>query len=117
MIRRCYAEDGSNYQFYGGKGVGVCEEWRTSYTTFRDWARSSGYSDELELDRIDPEKNYGPDNCRWLSSRENVKRSRLYFSPETDAALQRYAQELGVGITVAIVGIVTSYLEQRPTTR
>lgn len=56
-------------------GVELCEEWK-NFHKFREWAVSSGFSVSLTIDRIDPEKGYNPDNCRWVTLIENVKRKR-----------------------------------------
>ena len=67
MKDRCYNANAKNYEYYGGRGIAICEEWRTSYEAFRGWANSNGYKDGLSLDRIDPDKDYSPDNCRWIT--------------------------------------------------
>lgn len=74
MRQRCTNEKHHAYQLYGGKGVGVCSEWQT-YSGFKDWALSHGYRDDLSIDRIDPDKGYSPDNCRWITLSENVARA------------------------------------------
>lgn len=74
------------YKYYGAKGIKVCEEWENSYRNFRDWALAQGISDEmlgrhkLTLDRIDSNKDYSPQNCRFVdmktqgNNRSNNKR-------------------------------------------
>lgn len=76
MRQRCENSAASNYQWYGGKGILVCEDW-IDYARFREWALDSGYADDLEIDRIDASGNYEPGNCQWITKSENVRRSRL----------------------------------------
>ena len=58
----------------------MCDEWRKSYMAFRDWAKTHGYADGLELDRIDVNGGYNPGNCRWISHHEQSlnRRDTLY---------------------------------------
>ena len=66
MRSRCNNPNTINYKYYGEKGIKVCEEW-DSFMNFYDWATNNGYSDELTLDRLSPDGNYEPKNCRWIS--------------------------------------------------
>lgn len=61
-----------SYRFYAGKGIRVCEEW-LDFTVFRDWALANGWEEGLELDRKESDKNYTPDNCRWVTHKENMR--------------------------------------------
>lgn len=56
---------------YLDKGVIVCEEWRTYFLPFYEWSILNGFKPELEIDRIDNDGNYCPENCRWISHKEN----------------------------------------------
>lgn len=67
MVSRCYKEEAKDYEYYGGRGIEIYEEWRNSYKEFYEWSMQSGYTDSLTLDRIDSEEDYTPDNCRWVS--------------------------------------------------
>lgn len=71
MKRRCYQKGSVSYHNYGAKGITVCDEWLESSKAFFDWALSNGYGDDLEIDRIDNLKGYSPDNCRFVSRRDN----------------------------------------------
>lgn len=86
MLKRCETASANRYEFYGGRGIEVCEEWH-EYENFRKWAYENGYYEQdkdiprgrkLSIDRIDPNGNYEPGNCRWVTLSENVK-SRNYF--------------------------------------
>lgn len=76
MRQRCRNPNTKVYKWYGGRGITICQEWLDSYVTFRDWALAHGYADNLTLDRINPDGNYCPENCRWLTQSENKPRKR-----------------------------------------
>lgn len=82
MKQRCISPKSRTAKYYSKKGITVCKEW-LDYATFRSWAYMNGYHDQspktplkeiLSIDRIDPNKGYSPENCRWISFSENAKR-------------------------------------------
>lgn len=81
MKKRCYNSKNKFFKDYGGRGITVCDEWRDDFAKFRDWAMANGYREGLSIDRIDNDKGYSPDNCRWTTREEqgNNKRSNRTF--------------------------------------
>lgn len=63
MKCRCNDSNHPTYKWYGARGIRVCGEWSESYISFREWAITHGYKEGLELERIDVNKGYNPDNC------------------------------------------------------
>lgn len=76
MRERCYSTKNKRYDVYGGRGIKVCDEWRGDFVPFRDWAFDNGFSEELQLDRIDTNGDYSPDNCRWVTVGQNNQNRR-----------------------------------------
>ncbi len=102
MKNRCYNPKATNYEDYGGRGITVCDEWRHNYLAFSTWAKQNGYGGNLSIDRIDNNKGYSPENCRWVDNfaQGNNKRSNAVFTigGETKTVTQ-WAREYGINPT------------------
>lgn len=75
MRQRCFNPNNKAYKWYGARGISVCDEWN-DYAAFRKWAISHGYEKGLTIDRIDSNRDYCPENCRWVSQSIQGKNRR-----------------------------------------
>lgn len=112
MKNRCYNSNRKEYKNYGGRGITICDEWinkeRVSenhasntkgWIAFKKWALSNGYADNLTIDRIDNEKGYSPENCRWVTIKEQNNNQRtnclITYHGKTQNLVQ-WCEELGL---------------------
>lgn len=88
MVNRCHNSKNYSFTRYGALGVTVCNRWRageSGMTGFECFLLDMGERpDERTLDRIDGMKGYGPDNCRWASSKEQ----RANITPDGDKRMR-----------------------------
>lgn len=75
MKGRCENPKRSNYHNYGGRGIRVCEEWHEA-SSFVKWALENGYKKGLQLDRIDNNGHYCPENCHFVTPKQNNRNRR-----------------------------------------
>lgn len=111
MIQRCYNSNNKHYKNYGGRGITICSEWydksltkdtkghfcTKGWLSFYSWSITHGYMDNLTIDRIDNNKNYSPDNCRWVSRKEqsnNTRRNCLITYKGRTQTLMQWCEEL-----------------------
>lgn len=76
MLARCYNPKHIHYDLYGGRGIKVCDLWKNDKKEFFSWAMNNGYSNELQIDRIDSNKDYSPENCRFVTKLQNQNNRR-----------------------------------------
>ena len=60
---------------YIDRGIDICDKWH-DFENFRNWSLNNGYKENLEIDRIDNNKGYSPENCRWVTHNKNMRNTR-----------------------------------------
>ncbi len=96
MRQRCNDPSFHAYRLYGALGIKVCEEWE-DFAIFYSWAINNGYKDNLTLDRIDNYSGYSPDNCRWVTPRDqmqNLKHNVIIYYNDEKLNLAQLARKL-----------------------
>lgn len=100
MISRCYNPHRPEYPNYGARGIRVCDEWRT-FKPFQEWALSHGYKKDLEIDRIDNNGDYTPDNCRWVThSMNNLNHRKRSDNTIGYTAIERAGRKFYFRLTI-----------------
>ena len=99
ILCRCGNPDHIEFHRYGGRGITVCDEWRDNFEAFYEWAIVNGYDDNLTIDRIDNDKGYSPDNCRWATRLEQQSNLSITIKVEingTVKTLRQWSRETGI---------------------
>lgn len=90
--RRCLNPNNSQYHNYGGRGISICEDWKNSFLSFfADMGKKPFPT--AQLDRIDNNGNYEPNNCRWTTPAINSRNKRTTILTESDV---KYMRESGI---------------------
>lgn len=71
MKYRCANKNCKAYIYYGGRGITVCDEWK-EFINFYSWAIKNGWEEGLQIDRINNNLGYYPNNCRLVTAAENL---------------------------------------------
>lgn len=98
MMSRCYNPNRAKYKSYGARGIRVCEEWH-DVRKFAKWAKENGYAPDLQLDRIDNNGHYCPENCHFVSAIENSQNkqnSKKVTALGKTLCVSEWARRLGI---------------------
>ena len=99
MKKRCYDKNHKLYNRYGGRGITICDEWLNDFMAFYNWSMANGYQDDLTIDRIDNNKGYSPDNCRWVTMLEQAqntsKNVNITYKGKTQT-ISAWSRETGI---------------------
>lgn len=101
IVQRCTNPNAIHYDMYGGRGITICDEWRNDFYSFYSWSIENGYKDGLTIDRIDNNKGYYPENCRWtdLETQANNTRRNHYITYNNETkTLTQWARLLNVNV-------------------
>ncbi|HEM3183183.1 hypothetical protein [Streptococcus suis] len=109
MLARCYDEKHWAYKWYGKRGIGVSEEFG-NVASFRNWAIENGAEFGLQLDRIDNNKDYSPENCRWVTEHKN-KRNRSDNVFYKGYILKDYLKKLSKEHDISFATLVYRYYQ------
>jgi hypothetical protein len=71
---RCYNPNNRKYNYYGGRGIAMCDEWLNNFQLFYDWCYANGYENHLHIDRINNDGPYAPFNCQFITLAENNRK-------------------------------------------
>lgn len=97
--QRCYNPSCDAYPRYGGRGIIMCSEWLNNTQAFYEWAMTNGYRDDLSIDRIDNDKGYSPDNCRWATRKQQQNNLSITIKVEINGVykpLRQWSEESGI---------------------
>ena len=99
MKERCCNPKNKRYSNYGKRVITVCEEWKCDFSAFYNWALSNGYQEGLTIDRINNNGNYEPNNCRWVTRKEqnrNYSRNHNITYKGKTKCVTEWAEEYGI---------------------
>ena len=99
MKQRCYNSKNKSYKDYGKREIGICKEWKDNFQLFYEWSIQNGYDEKLTIDRIDNNKDYSPNNCRWVNRKvqnNNTRRNHYIEYNGKQFTLAQLAREYNI---------------------
>lgn len=115
MKERCVNPNGFAYKDYGGRGIIVCDKWLHDFSNFYEWCISNGWRKGLSIDRVDNNKGYSPENCRFvdiftqarnkrnnrpITYKGNTWHSVAQFCSDMNIKYRRFYQRIKRGMSV-----------------
>lgn len=97
--QRCFNPNNKDYKNYGGRGITLCDEWSRDCLSFYNWSITNGWEDGKSIDRIDNDKGYNPENCRWVDMKvqaNNHRRNTLIEYDGKKMTLQQWSDLTGI---------------------
>jgi len=102
---RCYNPNNASYDRYGARGIGMCDEWKNDPSKFIEWSLNNGYFEsdnnrvDCSIDRIDNDKGYSPNNCRWVDiyvQAYNKRRTIILTYNDETHTIREWSEKLGI---------------------
>ena len=102
MHQRCRSPNAAGFQYYGAKGVRVCERWNDFGAFLEDMGARP--SSQHQIDRVDPDGNYSPENCRWVTrstQQKNKRSTKRWVCNDEVGTLKEWADRLQISVQLA----------------
>ncbi len=110
---RCYNKNYANYKNYGGRGIKMCDSWLNSFENFYEDMKH-GYEDDLQIDRIDNNKDYELSNCHWTTQLEqanNKRNNRIFKIDGVEKTMAQWARHFNIKYRIVMDRIYSGWDE------
>ena len=114
--QRCLDKNRPEYNRYGGRGITICNEWINDFQAFYDWAMANGYQDNLSIDRIDNDRGYFPENCRFVTRDVQQNNTRYNHKITIDGEtknITQWAREYNLNVSTLWLRIKKGWSKDR----
>lgn len=101
--QRCYNTNNQRYNYYGARGIKMCDEWKNDFMVFYNWSMQNNYNDDLSIDRINVDGDYEPNNCRWVNIKKqaNNRSTNRYIAYNNEThTLKEWSEILNISYYV-----------------